>query len=257
MWLSLRAILRCGTLGLGACLFAASPLSAGEKTDLLYMKNGDRLTCEIKLLNAGSLDIKLDYVDGTISVEWSEVERLDSKRLFLVTLENGTVYSGRLSIAETAPGEPKKLQITTASGDYALIDKSHIVEVLKTSDQFWQRFAVDLTSGVIYSKGNQSTQYNVSTQITYPRPNWAASVGFNSSLSKSSGVTASTRNDLKLSAYHLLPWKNYFYAGQVGLLQSTEQSIDVRTNLGRNRQVRETFQPGQRGPAWRTWLDSM
>ena len=108
----------------------------------------------------------------------------------------------------------------------------HIVEVLKTSDRFWQRFAVDLNSGVIYSKGNQSTQFNFSTKVTYPRPSWAASIAFNSSLSKSSGVTASTRNDLTLGAYHLLPWKNYFYAGQVGFLQSAEQGIDLRTNLG-------------------------
>ena len=87
------------------------------------MRNGDRLTCEIKTLNAGSLDVKLDYVDGTISVEWSEVERLDSKRLFLVTLDDGTVFSGRLSIVETPPDAPVQLKITTESGDYAVIEK--------------------------------------------------------------------------------------------------------------------------------------
>ena len=76
----------CGPFARGAIGLARppppAPLHAGEKTDVLYMKNGDRMTCEIKSLNAGSLQIRLDYVEGTISVQWSRVQRLDSKRLF-------------------------------------------------------------------------------------------------------------------------------------------------------------------------------
>ena len=71
-----------------------------------------------------------------------------------MTLEDGTVYTGRLSIAETRPMRRRKLKITTGTGSYVIIDKKHIVEVGKTSEKFWQRFAVDLEPGVIYSKGN-------------------------------------------------------------------------------------------------------
>ena len=98
-------IMRVGAIGLVAILLAPAPLHAGEKTDVLYMKNGDRMTCEIKSLDAGSLQVSLDYVEGTISVQWSRVQRLDSRRLFIVTLEDGSVYSGTLSIAETLPDE--------------------------------------------------------------------------------------------------------------------------------------------------------
>ena len=195
------------------------------------MKNGDRLTCEIKSLDAGALHVSLDYVDGTISVQWSRVERLDSKRLFIVKLEDGSVYTGTLSIAETAPDEPPRLQISAGPGDFVLIDKKRIVVMGETSDNVWQRFAVDISSGIIYSKGNQSTQYNIASTISYPRPRWGLSLALNSSLSKSEGVTASTRNQLTLGFEHLLRWNNYFYAGDVGLLQSTEQGIDLRTNV--------------------------
>ena len=244
-----------GSLALAPVSSPYPRLSASEKTDVLYMKNGDRLTCEIKSLNAGSLDIKLDYVDGTISVEWSEVERLDSKRLFLVTLDDGTVYSGRLSIAETGAGEPEKLRITTASGDYALIDKTHIVEVLKTSDQFWQRFAVDLNSGVIYSKGNQSTQFNFSTKITYPRPSWAASIAFNSSLSKSFRGHGLDPQRPHPECVPPAPMEELLLrrAGWFPAERRTEHRPAHQPG-GRDRQVREAFQPGQRRPAWRAWL---
>jgi hypothetical protein len=226
------AIMRAGAICMGSSLLAATPLYAGDKTDVLYMKNGDRMTCEIKSLNAGSLQVSLDYVEGTISVQWSRVQRLDSKRLFIVTLEDGSVYSGHLSIAEKlTPDEPTRLQISSGPGTFVLIDKNNIVNLGETSEDFWQRFAVDLQSGIIYSKGNQSAQYNLSSSVTYARPRWAAGLDFNSSLSSNAGAEASTRNQLDLDAYHLMPWKNYFYAGQLGFLQSTEQGISLRTNV--------------------------
>jgi hypothetical protein len=53
---------------------------AREKTDVIITANGDRLTCEVKRLEAGVLYASLNYVDGTISIEWSIVVRLESKQ---------------------------------------------------------------------------------------------------------------------------------------------------------------------------------
>ena len=52
-------------------LFLTLPLFAREKTDVIVMKNGDRFTGEVKGLNGGVLAVDLDYVDGTISLQWS------------------------------------------------------------------------------------------------------------------------------------------------------------------------------------------
>lgn len=233
MRLTLRALVRSGIPCLAAHLVLATPGHAGDKTDVLYMRNGDRMTCEIKSLDAGALHVSVDYVDGTISVNWNKVVRLDSKKLFVIRMEDGSVYSGTLSIAETGNADqPTKLQITADEGDFVLIDKNRIVMIGQTSDNFWQRFVVSITSGIIYSKGNSSTQYNLSSSVTYPTPRWSAGVLLNSSLSSSSDVTASTRNQADATFSHLMPWKNYFYAGQAGLLQSTEQGINLRSAVG-------------------------
>ena len=45
--MSIRAII------LSSFLFLAAPLFARDKTDLMVMKNGDRMTCEIKGLEGG------------------------------------------------------------------------------------------------------------------------------------------------------------------------------------------------------------
>jgi hypothetical protein len=46
------------------------PLFPREKTDVLAMKNGDRMTCEVKELDSGVLYVSFDYTHGTTSVQW-------------------------------------------------------------------------------------------------------------------------------------------------------------------------------------------
>src|SRR5215469_16483388 len=70
-------------------LLLAVPLTARDKIDVLIMKNGDRMTCEVKGLDAGVLYVSFDYIDGTASVDWSKVARLESDQLFVVKTAGG------------------------------------------------------------------------------------------------------------------------------------------------------------------------
>src|SRR5271169_6628389 len=103
--MSIRAVI------LSFTLLLTVPLFAREKTDVIVMKNGDRLTCEVKGLDAGALSVGLDYVDGTISVQWSKVARLESSQLFVVKTQDGLVYTGKLNTADTPANQPVKIQI--------------------------------------------------------------------------------------------------------------------------------------------------
>src|SRR5215467_13234060 len=81
-------------------LLISVPLYAREKTDVMVMTNGDRLTCEVKGLDAGVLFVSFDYIDGTTSVNWTKVARLESSQLFVVKTEGGAVYTGILRTPE-------------------------------------------------------------------------------------------------------------------------------------------------------------
>ena len=65
------------------------------------MNNGDHLTCEIKGLGPGVLYVSFDYIAGTSSVDRSKVRHLESKQLFIVRTQDGSLYTGTLSTAET------------------------------------------------------------------------------------------------------------------------------------------------------------
>jgi hypothetical protein len=190
------------------------------------------MTCEIKGLDAGVLYVSFDYISGTTSVDWSKVERIESKQLFIVKTQDGSVYTGALTTAQTAGNRPEKIQVVEAPAKEVELDRSQVVQMSETSDKFWQRFNGGISSGITYSKGNQSTQYNLGAQAVYLRERWNAEADFSSNLSSSTGTTASTRNSLQISSLRMLPWNNWFYAGVGDFLQSSEQGIQLETTLG-------------------------
>src|SRR5215469_9809823 len=196
------------------------------------MTNDDHFTGEIKGLKAGVLYVSVKYILGTSSVQWSEVARLESKQLFLVKTQDGSVYTGTLNTANIPSGRPMEIEVTETPGQEVKIDRSRIVEMDVTSAKFVQRFNGSVNTGIIYSKGNQSTQYNIGAQVSYPRERWAAGASFNSTLSASTGATASTRNQVDVLALHLMRWNNWFYEGVGTYLQSSEQGILSQATAG-------------------------
>ena len=219
-------------LVLGLAMFLASPLFARDSTDIVIMKNGDRLTGEVKGLNAGVLYVSMSYILGTSSLDWSKVARIESKQLFIVKTRDGSVYKGTLNTAETEAGRPVKIEVLDATEKQTQINRVEIVEMAETSDKFWQRFNGAVNLGTTYSKGNQTVTYTLSSDVEYLRPRWSATTAWSSNLSSSSGVTASTRNEITPAARHLLPWNNWFYGGLGDFLQSSVQGIQLQTSVG-------------------------
>ena len=224
--MNIRAVILC------SMLLLAAPLLARDKTDVIVMKNGDRLTGEIKGLDSGVLYVSMDYILGTSSVQWSKVHHLESSQLFLVKTQDGSTYTGTLSTAETPGERPMKIEVAESPEHKVVLERSQVIKMGETSDKFWQRFNGEINSGIIYSKGNESTQYSLGSEVAYPRERWAAQASFNSTLSSSTGASASTRNQLDLSSLRLLRWNNWFYAGLGNFLQSSEQDIRLQTMLG-------------------------
>jgi hypothetical protein len=214
-----------------SCLLMVAPVLARESTDVIVMKNGDHLTGEIKGLSGGVLYVSMNYILGTSDVQWSKVDHIESKQLFLVKTEDGSVYTGTLATAETEGGRPMTIEVVESPGKQVDLERRTVVQMDQTSERFWQRFNGEINTGIQYSKGNQTTQYNLSSDVGYPRERWAASASYNSTLSTSTGVTAATRNQFNLAAQHLLPWNNWFYGGEGTLLQSSEQDINLQAGL--------------------------
>jgi hypothetical protein len=213
-------------------LLCAAPLSARNKTDVVVMQNGDRLTGEIKKVDRDTLYLSLDHALGTVSLQWSKVAHLESRQLFIVEVEDGSVYAGAISTEPTAPGQAAAIRVAPLVGESVVVERSLIVAVDETARTFWRRLSGDVSSGVIYSKGNDSVQYNVGLDASYLRPRWLARGNLSSSLSASGGVASSTRNQGSVAYYRRLRWSRYFWTGLGSVLQSSEQQISLQGSVG-------------------------
>lgn len=225
--------MNCRTLTLNfLIMFFAATLLARDKTDVLVMKNGDRMSCEIKGLEAGILEVSFDYIDGTTSLDWSKVARVESKQLFLVKTEDGSVHTGTLDTITRLGERPVTIEVAESPALGIEIDQRQIISLTPTSENFWRRFNGDVSFGVTYSKGNRSTVYSLGSETAYVRERWGVLGNFDSNLSSNNGATASARNELTVIATRLMPWKNWFYAGMTDFLQSSVQGISLQSSLG-------------------------
>ncbi len=218
---------------IAALCVLAVPLAAREHKDVITMQNGDRITGEIKALESGVLRIDLDYVDGAVSLQWAKVARVESPQLFIVQMQDGSVYTGALvtdggtaavrslTIRQDEPGEPN-----------VSVDPAQVVKVEETSATFLQRLSGDINLGVVYSKGNNATQYNLGSEVEYRKERWGAEGSFTSNLAANSGSSTSTHNQIDLSAFQFMKRKNFFYSEFGSFLQSSVQGINLQTTLG-------------------------
>jgi hypothetical protein len=170
-----------------AAILVASPLFAREQTDVIVMKNGDHITCEIKGLSSNTLYIYVPYILNTLSVDWSKVDHIESKQLFMVKTQDGTVYTGMLSTPKTFDERPMQLDVLETQEKKASLERTQVVEMEETSRNFFQRLNGGIGTGFTYSKGNQSKQYNLNSDVTYPRERWSGDASYSSNLTSSTG----------------------------------------------------------------------
>lgn len=212
---------------------APGNLRARPQTDVIVMRNGDRFTCEIKKLERGVLYASFDYVDGTVSIAWSKVARVESNQLFIVHTEDGSIYEGTIRTPESPAQQPVRIEVLEIAQNVVPLERPKVVEMAQTSESFWRRLSGNIDSGLMYTKGNDTTQYSVEATVRIRGELWRGGASFTSTLSKSSGVPAATRNQSRLAARRLIGGRRkWYYAGAGEFLQSSQQGINLQTTLG-------------------------
>jgi hypothetical protein len=141
---------------IGFALFNV-PSAARPAKDIIRFKNGDKWTCEIKKLDHGYLSVGLDYVDGTVNLDWSKIESVESSQLFVVTDTDGIVHVGTISTSSGQAEQIGSLSVNS-SRSRATILSSRIAMIQQTGSTFWRDFHGGVSSGFNFSKSNSQTQ---------------------------------------------------------------------------------------------------
>jgi hypothetical protein len=195
--------------------------SAREKTDVVTLKNGDRITCEIKDLTRGMLTVKTDSI-GTFDIKWPDVDKITSKHLFIVQDTGGQIYVGRLQTA----AEEWRIQIAGLQTTTTL-DHLAIVQIQELEGSRWMRFSGSADLSYTFTKASDLTQFNFSGDVTYRTEKYSSQLSYSSTLGKSKGETDADRKLLTLSGIREFPGKWLAYT-QMSFEHNLELQLDRR-----------------------------
>ena len=203
---------------------ASSASARAPKTDVVELKNGDRITCEIKKLDRGKLTVKTDGV-GTISIEWDDVARVSSAATYDVELTTGRRVYGTLQRADAGTVELAGL---TDKERLALGD---IVRISPLGGNFWRRLDGSINGGFSFTEANVQTQWTFNAEVAYRSRRWLSELTADSSLTTREDADRQTRNTLTLRTQRFLR-PRWSALGFLQFQQNEELALDLRSVLG-------------------------
>lgn len=203
----------------------APPARAADKTDIVMLNTGDRITCEIKQLDRGRLTVKTDPMD-TITIHWGDVVSLTSTRYFEIEIASGIRYYGSLK-ADT-PGIIVVVGALAGSTSLHLLD---VVRITPLGQSFWNRIDGAIDLGYSYTRASEQTQWTLNANASYRARRYLTQGSVSSQLTAVQGAESTSRNTLTASNRRFLG-RRWFTAGFGQLQQDQALGLDYRSVLG-------------------------
>ncbi len=210
-------------LPVGALVLAA-PAAAAPKTDVVVMRNGDRVTCEIDQVERGRLRIKTDDM-GTLDIEWDKVASVRANAAFEVEDLADVLHYGPLR-----EGPRAGTVVVLARGGADTLDMSRVVRAARLGESLWSRMegAVDL--GFSYTSASRLFSLDFTTDVAYEQPGFELALALSANQTHQPDVPETRRWSTGL---HFLRRRPGHLAGWVQtLLESNrELGFSLRSSL--------------------------
>ena len=222
-------------LGLGLYLLAhgIAFASSRTKTDIVYMRNGDKITGEIQSLSQGQLTVKPDYTSSGIVLDWNKVDHVESPQQFIVTDPEGKQYYGSLS------GEPGSVVVR---GDAPkTLNHEHVIQVDELGTTFMKRLRGDADFGTSFARSNSQKSLTLQTDLQYQSTKYLSTINTSSQYTSQQKTNNTNEFTAKSTFFRQLNESNWYSGGFANFLSSSEQQIDLRTTLGGGVAKRQIF----------------
>ena len=205
-------------------LVAATPFSEAhaQKTDLVVLPNGDRITGTVKFLERGRLSYSTDHLQR-ISIDWTQITRISSIHLFDFELSNSNHLFG--SIDE---GPEDGQMVIVSDSIRVTVRIRDVVRIEPLYSVFWDRFTgSSIEAGVDFTKANLQRLWNLSTQLKYRTRKWLLTFDGSSYLNVQEGRESTNRNSASLTPQRFLAGGFTVY-GIVKAEQNDELNLELR-----------------------------
>ena len=195
--------------------------------DVVVLKNGDRLTGEIKGLQSGELRIKADYMAEAVRLDWAKVDRLESKSTFMIWLVDGKLVEDVMRLLPANASEAPNFVI----GSSFRVPQLDVIRIAPADRQFWKRLEGSIDFGFSFTSGNDQYQTQLAATTTYRTGDHSFTASIDSAFSGQTEGTSLTRNQFNFD-YRKQLNERWYVGGLVSLLRSDQQSLNLRTSVG-------------------------
>lgn len=213
------------------------PVEAKSKQDSIVLANGDIILGKIESLDKSVLTFSTDYSDDDFKIKWEEVREIYSNRLFIIALDNGNRFEGK--ITTHAP-----LQAVVTYMDSSSLRK-HFKEIvyldnINKKGGMWDA-AFDL--GYTYTKASNLQQLILNTGASYYSRQWMTHFKYNIISNRQEGIDPFMRMDGKIDFLRFIK-KGWLSLASVDMLKNEEQNLKLRTTskLGIGKFIKRTNQ---------------
>ncbi len=211
-------------------VFCTSITFAKHDDDVVVLRNGDRLTGEIKGLQRGELKIKADYMAEAVRLDWARIERLESKSMFIISLVDGQILTNVLRLLPANSVAVANLVI--GSSDKAFrVPQLDVIRIVPAEPGFWKRLEGSIDFGFSFTSGNDQYQTQLTATTTYRTGDHSFTTSIDTAFSGQPEGTSTTRKQFTFD-YRKQLTPRFFVGGIFELLQSDQQSLKLRTSVG-------------------------
>lgn len=175
----------------GLLLLAPVTPARAEKTDVVILKNGDRVTGEVKALERGRLSFSTDSM-GSLQIEWEEIEKIDSGQNVEVEVATGEKFFGSL----TAEAEAGRLQVRGETESVTL-ELASVVRMVPIEDTFLRRLDGSFDLGFSFTSANDATQYSLGSNVRYRTRRFSRHLGLSSTFLDQRNAERTRRTSLE------------------------------------------------------------
>ncbi len=193
---------------------------AREKTDLVFLSNGDHITGEIKQLDRGILKLSTNDI-GTINIEWEDVDSLSSVYQFRVEDSFGLKYFGAIFLDKNGMLE------VIQGGETETVQHIHVIAITPLEASFWDQLDGSISIGFSYTKSNSLSQLTSDIYVIRRTSIRVFSLDMSSITTDQEDEETQQREDLSLTYSRLFEGR-VFATTSAGAQKNDELGLDLR-----------------------------
>lgn len=197
---------------------------AADADDVVQLTSGNRLIGTVRSLYRGNLDFSISGA-GRVSIDWENVETLESPRTMDVELSSGERLEGALSSPAAM-----QLEVATSSGERRL-EMDDVVRIHPIEPLVRDRVDGSLDLGFAALGANDEIDITLNGEIEHRTQNFLTQAALSVYFRRLDDTTVQDRKNLEASTRRFIG-NRWFWIAQVGYQNDDALDLDSRRTIG-------------------------